>query len=80
MDDREEVSNELCNGPSKPTSKTNKNVVRVRAELHSDRRLTVWMIANNLNIPKTIVHKLVIDKLNLRKVCAKLVSKVLSDN
>jgi septation ring formation regulator EzrA len=78
-DGREEVSDEPRSGrPS--TSTTDDNVARVRAELNSDRRLSVRMIADNLNIPKTIVHELVTEKLNMRKVCAKLVPKVLTDD
>ncbi|KAG8240052.1 hypothetical protein J437_LFUL019551 [Ladona fulva] len=51
------------------TSRTNDNLAPVRDLLNSDRRLSVQMIAETINIPKTIVHELVTDKLDMRKVC-----------
>lgn len=66
---REEVVDEPRAGrPS--TSTTDDNLARGRDLLNSDRRLSVWMIAETLNIPKTIVHELMTDKLDMRKVCA----------
>ncbi|KAG8237055.1 hypothetical protein J437_LFUL016981 [Ladona fulva] len=56
--------------------KTDDNLARVGDLLNSDRRLSVWMIAETLNIPKTIIHELVTDKLDMRKVCAKLAPKL----
>ncbi|KAJ8944221.1 hypothetical protein NQ318_014583 [Aromia moschata] len=37
------------------------------------------MISEQLNLPKTIVHEIVSEDLALRKICAKLVPKVLTD-
>ena len=37
------------------------------------------MISEILNLPKTIVHEIVTENLEMRKVCAKLVLKVLTD-
>jgi hypothetical protein len=37
--------------------------------------MTVRLLADTLNIPKTVVHRIVMDELNMRKVCAKLVPK-----
>ncbi|KAL1123779.1 hypothetical protein AAG570_001552 [Ranatra chinensis] len=39
----------------------------------------VRSISYTLNIPKTIVHELVTEKMNTRKVCKQLVAKVLTD-
>jgi predicted ATP-dependent protease len=36
-------------------------------------------IADTLSIPKTVVRRIVTDELNMRKVCAKLVPKLLMD-
>ncbi|KAG8238694.1 hypothetical protein J437_LFUL016573 [Ladona fulva] len=38
------------------------------------------MIAETLNIPKTIVHELLTDKFDMRKECTKLVPKLLTDD
>ncbi|KAG8238430.1 hypothetical protein J437_LFUL002887 [Ladona fulva] len=46
----------------------------VRDLLNSGLRLSVQTIAETLNIPKAIVHELVTDKLDMRKVCAKLMT------
>ena len=78
-DGREEVEDKLRSGrPS--TSSTDDNVSRVCDCLNSDRRMSVRMIAETLSIPKSIVHGIVIDNLNMRKVCAKLVPKILTDD
>jgi hypothetical protein len=38
------------------------------------------MIAETLSIPKTAVHDIVTDNLHMRKVCAKMVPKLLTDD
>lgn len=76
---REEVHDEQRSGrPS--TSKTDNNVARVRQLLDSDRRLSIRMVANELNLSSTVVFRIVTEDLAMRKVCAKLVPKVLSDD
>ncbi|KAL1122068.1 hypothetical protein AAG570_003474 [Ranatra chinensis] len=50
-----------------PALQTDENFNRVRDLLNS-----VQLIANRLNNPKTIFHKVVTEKINMRKVCAKL--------
>jgi len=40
------------------TSKTDNNVEKVRALVQSDRRLTVQMIASELNLNHTTVHQI----------------------
>ncbi|XP_026333857.1 protein GVQW3-like [Hyposmocoma kahamanoa] len=77
-DGREEVTDEARSGrPS--TSRTDENVDRVRQLLNEDRRQGVRLIAQTLNIAKSTVHRIVTEELHMRKVCAKLVPKVLTD-
>lgn len=47
--------------------------------LNSDRRLSVLTILNHLNLPKTTVREMVIEHLEMKKVCTKSVSTVLTD-
>ncbi|KAG8229031.1 hypothetical protein J437_LFUL007586 [Ladona fulva] len=65
-EDREEVVDEPSTGQSS-TNTTDDNLTRVHDLLNSDHQLSVRTIAETLNIPKTIVHKLVTDKLDIRK-------------
>jgi len=77
-DGRESVEDEQRTGrPS--TSRTESGVVRVKAVLDRDRRLSVRLIAEELGLPKTDVHRIFKEDLHMRKICAKLVSKNLSD-
>ncbi|KAJ8961464.1 hypothetical protein NQ318_014712 [Aromia moschata] len=54
------------------TSSSDNNVKRVRDLLNTDRRLSVRLISETLDITKTIVHEIVSESLGMRKVCAKL--------
>ena len=51
----------------------------VKAVLDSDRRLSVRLIADQVGLPKFIVHEIIMTELQMREVCAKLVPKVLTD-
>ncbi|KAJ8955801.1 hypothetical protein NQ318_005342 [Aromia moschata] len=62
------------------TSSSDDNVKRVRDLLNTDRRLSVRLISETLDITKTIVHEIVSESLGMRKVYAKLVPKVLTDD
>ena len=76
---RENVEDEERSG--RPTTAcTSDNAERVKAVLNSDRRLSVRLIADKSNLPKSIVHEIIATELNMRKVCAKLVPKVLTDD
>ncbi|KAJ8936238.1 hypothetical protein NQ318_010654 [Aromia moschata] len=57
------------------TSSSDDNVKRVRDLLNTDRRLSVRLISETLDITTTIVHEIVLESLGMRKVCAKLVPK-----
>ncbi|KAJ8936585.1 hypothetical protein NQ318_008057 [Aromia moschata] len=72
---REDFNDENRAGPPS-TSSSEDNVKRVRDLLKTDRRLSVRLISETLDITKTIVHE--IESLGMRKVCAKLVPKVLT--
>ncbi|KAJ8942595.1 hypothetical protein NQ318_006225 [Aromia moschata] len=76
---REYVNDENRAGrPS--TSSSDDNVKRVRDLLNTDRRLSIRLISETLDITKTIVHEIVSESLGMRKVCAKLVPQVLKDD
>jgi len=77
-DGRESNEDEQCAGrPS--TSRNDNNVGRVKAVLDRDRRLNVRLIAEDIGLPKTDVHRIITEDLHMRKICAKLVPKNLSD-
>jgi len=54
------------------------NVEKVRALVRSDCRLTVRMIASELNFNHTMVHRILTQELAMRKVCVKIVPKNLT--
>ena len=60
------------------TSKSDNNVEIVRALVRSDRRLTVQMIASELNLNHTTVHQILTEELAMKKLCAKFVPKNLT--
>ena len=75
---KEDVEDEQSIGrPS--TSQTSDNVAKVKAVLDSGRHLSVRLIADQVGLPKSIVHEIITTELQTRKVCAKLVPKVLTD-
>jgi len=74
---RESIKAEPRSGrPS--TSKTDNSVEKVRALVLSDRRLTVRMIASELNLNHTTDHQILTQELAMRKLCAKTVPKNLT--
>lgn len=76
---REEIADEPRSG--RPTmTRTDENVNRVREVLRSDRRLSIQQIANTLNMSTFAVHGIVTKDLQMHKVCAKLVPKVLTED
>jgi len=60
------------------TSNTDNNVEKVRALVRSDRRLTVRMIASELNLHDTTVHQILIQEIAMRRMCVKIVPKNLT--
>ena len=61
------------------TSRTDKNVKRVRQKLRSDRRLTVRMIAYELCMNSERVWKIITENLGIRKICTKMVPRLLNE-
>ena len=52
---------------------TDNNVEIVGALVRSDRRLTVRIIASELNLNHTMVHQVLTEELAMKKLCAKFV-------
>lgn len=78
-DGRESVNSEPRSGrPS--TSRTHENVERVRLAIHENRRLTVRELEEDLNISKSSVSEILNEDLNMRRVAAKFVPKLLSQD
>ena len=76
---REDIKDDPRSGrPS--TSRTEANVERVRQMVPSDRQLTVRLIANELGMNRNSVWKIITEDLGMRKVCAKMVPKLLNDD
>ncbi|GFU20161.1 protein GVQW3 [Trichonephila clavipes] len=76
-DGRQDVEDDSRSGrPS--TSKTDEDVEKVASLIRSDRRLSIRAIAKTVNIDKECVRKILHDNLNMQKVCAKMVPKILT--
>ena len=75
---REDVEDDPRSGRP-TTSRTNENVECVREKVHSDRRLTVRMIADELSMNSERVWRIITEDLGMRKVCAKMVPRLLND-
>ena len=75
---REEVKDDHRSGRSS-TSRTHENVERVRQKVRSDRRLTVKIIADELGINSERVWRIVTKDLGMRKICAKMVPRLLNE-
>jgi predicted transcriptional regulator len=67
--------------PGRPvTMKTDENVDKVRTLVRNDRRLSIRMIAEELNVDKETVRKILPETVKMKKVCAKMVPKNLSED
>ena len=74
---REDVDDD--DRPGRPvTHRTEETVDTVRNLITSDRRLTVRMIADELNLSRETVRKILTEDLWMRKLSAKMVPKVLT--
>jgi len=60
------------------TSRTEENIAQLRQIVRENRRLTVWSIAEQVNIDRETVRKILTEYLDMRKVCAKMVPKELT--
>ena len=70
LEGREHVENEPRSGRHS-TSKTDENVEHVRALVRSNRRLTIRMMSEQLNLNTFTVNQILKDDLGVRKICAK---------
>lgn len=59
-------------------SRSADNVDRVRALIRRDRRLTIRALQDELNVDKETVRQILHDELGMRKLCAKLIPRVLT--
>ena len=76
---REDVDDDPRAGrPS--TSKTEENIERVRQVVRGDRRLTVRIIADEVGMNHNAVWEIITEDLGMRKICAKMVPKLLSND
>ncbi|GFV23930.1 FLJ37770-like protein [Trichonephila clavipes] len=62
------------------TPNNSQNVDRVREVLRTDRLLSIQQIADTLHMSTFAVHGIKTEDLQMRKVCAKLVPKVLTQD
>ena len=75
---RESVTDEESSG--RPTrSRTEENIAKVCQILCENRRLTVRSIAEQVNIDRETVGKILTEDLNMRNVCAKMAPKELTE-
>jgi len=75
---RESVKDEARSG--RPVQvRTDENAHRVRDLLREDRRLTIRMLAVELNINRETVRRILTEDCGMKKLCAKMVPKNLSD-
>jgi len=75
---REGVTDEERSGPV-ATSSTEENIANVRQIVRENRRLTVRSIAEQVNIDRVTVMKILTEDFDMRKVCAKMVPKELTE-
>jgi len=61
------------------TSRTGQNIAKVRQIVHENRRLAVRSIAEQVNVDRETVRKILTEDLDMRKVCAKMVPKELTE-
>ena len=61
------------------TAVTDDNIEKVRDVIRKDRRSGVRAVADEVNLDRESVRGILREELNMRKVCAKMVPKLLSD-
>jgi len=74
---RESVTDEERSG-QQATSRTEENIAKVCQIVRENRRLTVRSIAEQVNIDRETVRKILTEDLDMRKVCVKMVPKELT--
>ena len=61
------------------TSRTEENIPKVRQIVHENHWLTVRSIAEQVNIDRETVRKILTEDLDMMKVCAQMVPKKLTE-
>ena len=78
MEGREDVEDDRKSG--RPcTSTTDANIEKVWQLVCSDHHLSIHVIANKVGMDKEMVCTILVDTLGLRKVCAKMVPRLLTE-
>jgi len=75
---RESVTDEERSGRT-TTSRTEENIAKVRQIVRKNRRLAVRSIVEQVYIDRETVRKILAEDLDMRKVCAKMVPKELTE-
>jgi len=74
---RESVTDEERSGwPA--TSRTEENIAKIGQIVRENRQLTVRSIAEQVNIERETVRKILTEDLDMRKMCAKMIPKELT--
>jgi AraC-like DNA-binding protein len=60
-------------------TRTGDNIARVRELFRSDRKLTVRMISDEVNMNRETVHFILYAELGMRKICAQMVPRNLTE-
>ena len=74
---RETVADDPYGG-STCTTRTDENIDRLRTLIMADRRRSLRSLSEELHINKESIRQMLHDELNMRKICAKMVPKILS--
>ena len=61
------------------TSRTEKHIAKVRQNVHENHWLTVRSIAEQVNIDRETVRKILTEDLDMRKVCSNMVPRELTE-
>ena len=78
LEGREDVEDDPKSGRPCPST-TDTNIKKVWQLVCSDRRLTICAIANKVEMDKETVCTILVDILGMRKVCAKMVPRFLTE-
>jgi len=77
-EERESVTDEERSGQP-ATSRTEENTAKIRQIVCENRQLTVRSIVEQVNIDRETVRKILTEDLDMRKVCANMVPKELTE-
>jgi len=61
------------------TTRTSDNTAQIRELVRSNQRLTVKIIADEVNVNREAVHQILTEELGMRKICAKMVPRNLTE-